>query len=126
MSRGIGEVAGGTTAAFAAVCCCPCVLVPLTALAFVKLPAGLCKKTVKKIRRKVEAKKRLQRKPANDKEESMREEPPVASSRDEVLGSSDAYGVVNVKIVVTRISTEQCWEKVMGKSYVGFWRNYSV
>lgn len=121
--RGFGEVAGGTTAAFAAVCCCPCALVHLAALAFVKLPAGLCKKALKKIRRKVKAKKRVQDKPADDKEETVCEESSVASSQDGLLGSSD---VVKLQIVVSRLSTEECWEEVMGKSYVGFWRNYSL
>lgn len=121
--RGFGELAGGTTAAFAAVSCCPCALVYLAALAFVKLPAGLCKKALKKIRRKVKAKKRVQDKPADDKEETVCEESSVASSLDGLLGSSDA---AKVQIVVSTLSTEQCWEEIMGKSYVGFWRNYSL
>ncbi|KAJ4977990.1 hypothetical protein NE237_008770 [Protea cynaroides] len=43
------EVAGGTTAECAAVCCCcPCGLVNLLVLAMYKLPAGLCRKALKK------------------------------------------------------------------------------
>ncbi|KAF9620469.1 hypothetical protein IFM89_013086 [Coptis chinensis] len=47
------EVAGGTTAECAAVCCCcPCGLMNLLVLAVYKLPAGLCRKALKKKRRK--------------------------------------------------------------------------
>lgn len=43
------EVAGGTTAECAAICCCcPCGLLNLLILAVYKLPAGLCKKALKK------------------------------------------------------------------------------
>lgn len=133
--RGFGEVAGGTAADFAAVCCCPCVLLPLAILALVKLPAGLCKKTVKKIKRKIGAKKRSHGKTANDKVQTLWEEASVDSSRDDMLCSDDEHDMVNVQIVFSRISTEQnscristeqCWEEVTGKSYIGFWRNYSV
>ncbi|KAF5204768.1 Pollen preferential protein [Thalictrum thalictroides] len=47
------EVVGGTTAECAAVCCCcPCGIVNLLVLAVYKLPAGLCRKALKKKRRK--------------------------------------------------------------------------
>jgi hypothetical protein len=124
--HGCGQVAGDTTASFAAVFCCPCALLHLAALAFVKLPAGLCKKTLKKIRRKLKAKKRVQDKPANDNEETVCEESSVVLSRDEFSGSSDARGLVKVQVTVTRLSTEECWEQITGKSHVGFWRNYSL
>ncbi|KAL9230927.1 hypothetical protein vseg_006215 [Gypsophila vaccaria] len=53
-SRGrIGEVAGGTAAECAAVfCCCPCTLVNLVVLAVYKLPAGICRKALRKRRRR--------------------------------------------------------------------------
>ncbi|KAH7512280.1 hypothetical protein FEM48_Zijuj12G0073900 [Ziziphus jujuba var. spinosa] len=45
------EVAGGTTASCAALCCCcPCGLVNLLVLAIYKLPAGLCRRALKKKR----------------------------------------------------------------------------
>ncbi|KAF8396333.1 hypothetical protein HHK36_017949 [Tetracentron sinense] len=48
-----GEVAGGTAAECAAICCCcPCGLMNLLILAVYKLPAGLCRKLLKKKRRK--------------------------------------------------------------------------
>ncbi|KAG8374015.1 hypothetical protein BUALT_Bualt11G0086900 [Buddleja alternifolia] len=49
----LAEVAGGTTAECAAVCCCcPCGLVNLLVLAVYKLPAGLCRKALRKKRRR--------------------------------------------------------------------------
>ncbi|KAF8398008.1 hypothetical protein HHK36_016934 [Tetracentron sinense] len=57
-SMRFGEVAGGTAAECAAICCCcPCGLMNLLVLAVYKLPAGLCRKALKKKRRK-QAKKR--------------------------------------------------------------------
>ncbi|XP_031092726.1 uncharacterized protein LOC115997321 [Ipomoea triloba] len=47
------EVAGGTTADIAAVCCCcPCGLVNLVVLAVYKLPAGICRKAIRSKRRR--------------------------------------------------------------------------
>lgn len=55
-SRGgvrLAEVAGGTTAECAAVCCCcPCGLVNLLVLAVYKVPAGLCRKALRRKRRR--------------------------------------------------------------------------
>ncbi|XP_051131182.1 uncharacterized protein LOC127251504 [Andrographis paniculata] len=49
----LAEVAGGTTAECAAVaCCCPCGLVHLFVLAAFKLPAGLCRKALRRRRRR--------------------------------------------------------------------------
>ncbi|KAJ0966347.1 hypothetical protein J5N97_027485 [Dioscorea zingiberensis] len=46
------EVAGGTAAECAAVCCCcPCGLVDLLVFAVVRLPCGLCRRAVRKRRR---------------------------------------------------------------------------
>ncbi|KAM7507301.1 hypothetical protein LguiA_017754 [Lonicera macranthoides] len=62
-SRGgprFAEVAGGTTAECAAVCCCcPCGLASFAYLAVYKLPAGLCKKALRKKRHRRLMKKRL-------------------------------------------------------------------
>ncbi|KAF3442781.1 hypothetical protein FNV43_RR16698 [Rhamnella rubrinervis] len=45
------EVAGGTTASCAALCCCcPCGLVNLLVLAIYKVPAGLCRRALRKKR----------------------------------------------------------------------------
>ncbi|KAF5447358.1 hypothetical protein F2P56_032915 [Juglans regia] len=47
--RRVGEVAGGTTAECAAICCCfPCTVMNLLILAVYKVPAGLCRKAWRK------------------------------------------------------------------------------
>ena len=47
----LAEVVGGTTAECAAVCCCcPCGLVNLLVLAVCKVPAGLCRKALRRRR----------------------------------------------------------------------------
>ncbi|XP_021811820.1 uncharacterized protein LOC110754989 [Prunus avium] len=56
----LAEVAGGTAAECAAVCCCcPCGLVNLLVLVIYKVPAGICRRVLKKKRRKRHAKKGL-------------------------------------------------------------------
>ncbi|KAK9699263.1 hypothetical protein RND81_08G163700 [Saponaria officinalis] len=56
----IAEVAGGTAAECVAVwCCCPCTLVNLVVLAVYKLPAGICRKALRKRRRRRMMKKGL-------------------------------------------------------------------
>ncbi|XP_057473489.1 uncharacterized protein LOC130761909 [Actinidia eriantha] len=51
--RGVGEVAGGTAAECAAICCCcPCALVNLVVLAVYKVPTGLCRKAWRKKNRR--------------------------------------------------------------------------
>ncbi|KAM0937173.1 hypothetical protein DsansV1_C26g0196401 [Dioscorea sansibarensis] len=59
-SARIGELAGGTAAECAAVCCCcPCGLVSLLVLALVRLPAGLCRQAIRRRRRKRKRKKAM-------------------------------------------------------------------
>lgn len=62
-SRGgvrFAEVAGGTTAECAAVCCCcPCSVINLLVLAMYKVPAGLCRKALRRKRRRRLMKKGL-------------------------------------------------------------------
>ncbi|OIS99311.1 PREDICTED: uncharacterized protein LOC109231790 [Nicotiana attenuata] len=56
----LAEVAGGATAGCAAVaCCCPCGIVNLLVLAVYKVPAGLCRKALRKKRRNRLSKKGL-------------------------------------------------------------------
>ncbi|XP_039114877.1 uncharacterized protein LOC120250160 [Dioscorea cayenensis subsp. rotundata] len=56
----IGELAGGTAAECAAVCCCcPCGLISLLVLAVVRLPAGLCRQAIRRRRRKRKRKKAM-------------------------------------------------------------------
>ncbi|KAF8655654.1 hypothetical protein HU200_060972 [Digitaria exilis] len=48
-----GEVAGGTAAECAAVCCCfPCAVVELVVLAAVRVPAALCRRALRALRRR--------------------------------------------------------------------------
>ncbi|XP_071721624.1 uncharacterized protein [Rutidosis leptorrhynchoides] len=59
-SYGFAEVAGGTTAECAAICCCcPCGLANFLILAMYKLPAGLCRNAIRNKRRKRLIKKGL-------------------------------------------------------------------
>ena len=122
-SRKFGEVAGGVTADCAAVACCPCALLNLAVLAFVKLPAGLCKKACRRIKRK----RRKKSKPAQGKdvvnEDPDMEDSSENSSQDELL--TPRYSTNAMVTEKTRVSTEKVWEEVTGKSYVGFWRNLS-
>lgn len=55
-----GEIAGGTTAECAAICCCcPCALVNLLVLTIYKIPAGICRRALKRKQRKKLIKKGL-------------------------------------------------------------------
>ncbi|KAL3535999.1 hypothetical protein ACH5RR_004460, partial [Cinchona calisaya] len=52
-SKRVAEVLGGTAAECAAICCCcPCGLVNLLVLAVYKVPAGLCRKALRKKRQR--------------------------------------------------------------------------
>jgi len=118
------EVAGGATAECAAVCCCPCALVNLAVLALVKLPAGLCKKAVKKMKRKRKGRSnRAQGKGSCKEETNLELESSVSSSQSGMLSTGNENGLVMDHV---SISNEEFWEEVTGKSYVGFWRNHSL
>ncbi|KAL3532196.1 hypothetical protein ACH5RR_005717 [Cinchona calisaya] len=59
-TKRVAEVVGGTTAECAAICCCcPCGLVNLLVLAVYKVPAGLCRKALRRKRRRKLMKKGL-------------------------------------------------------------------
>nr|XP_043634914.1 uncharacterized protein LOC122606010 [Erigeron canadensis] len=59
-SHRLAEVAGGTTAECAAVVCCfPCTVVNFIVLAVYKVPAGLCRKALRKNKRRMLMKKGL-------------------------------------------------------------------
>ncbi|XP_011005858.1 PREDICTED: uncharacterized protein LOC105112014 [Populus euphratica] len=71
--QSFGEVAGGTAAGCAAVCCCcPCTVINLLVLAVYKVPVSLCKKAKKR--------QRLRRK---QKERSLLSRASSGLSRDE-------------------------------------------
>lgn len=117
------EVAGGTTAECAAVCCCPCALVNLAVLALVKLPAGMFQKAMKKMKRKPQRKSKQAHDKGTFKEETNFElESSVSSSQADMLSARNGNGLASDHGC---ISNEEFWEEVTGKSYVGFWRNHS-
>lgn len=54
----MAEFCGGTTAGCTALCCCgPCGVVKLVVLAVYKLPRGICRRTIRRLRRRRLAKK---------------------------------------------------------------------
>ncbi|KAM3398767.1 hypothetical protein P3S68_002283 [Capsicum galapagoense] len=66
-NKRIGEVAGGTAAECAMVCCCcPCTLLHLL-LALYKVPAGLCRKAWRNKKRKKKKKQLMERENNNNK-----------------------------------------------------------
>ncbi|CAN6465118.1 unnamed protein product [Victoria cruziana] len=113
------EVAGGTTAECVAVCCCcPCGLVNLLVLAMVRLPLGLCRKALKKKkRRRISGKKR-----PGMLQERKREEPVLSQVHPEppVPAAPVALPEQLPKTDVSMMDDE-AWVKL----YTGFWRNPS-
>lgn len=54
----VAEFCGGTTAGCAALCCCgPCGVVKLVVLAVYQLPRGICRRAIRRLRRRRLAKK---------------------------------------------------------------------
>lgn len=118
-SSSFAEVAGGTTAECVAVCCCcPCGLVNLLVLAIYKVPAGLCRRALKKKRRQKLKKQGLL---------------PVKRSRKCRCGCDDLelelHQVVSSVDVNTKESDKavvelekEMWDKFYG---TGFWRSPS-
>nr|GEX49923.1 hypothetical protein CTI12_AA409240 [Tanacetum cinerariifolium] len=108
----IAEVAGGTTAECAAVVCCfPCTVVNFLVLAVYKVPAGLCRKALRRKRRRRMMKQGL------------------------VIGVSSASSdcdadVTEERFVVNKMDVDEefveleneMWEKFYG---TGFWRSLS-
>ncbi|XP_057845133.2 uncharacterized protein LOC131054608 [Cryptomeria japonica] len=119
-----GEVAGGTTAECAAVICCPCALLNLAVLAFVRLPVSLLKRACKKARRKRRKGIKAVQGRVTHYEDSDTEDSSLASSQDELL--SPIHKLNSLVMDRPYVSTEKFWEDVVGKSYVGFWRNHST
>ncbi|KAG8376837.1 hypothetical protein BUALT_Bualt09G0105400 [Buddleja alternifolia] len=115
----LGEVAGGTTAECAAVCCCcPCGLVNLLVLAVYKLPAGLCRKALRKKRRRRMIKKGLlpQRKcGCDDKELQIH---PVTSPLS-MVNALESSADNNLEVIELE---KEMWDKFYG---AGFWRSNS-
>ncbi|KAK4377804.1 hypothetical protein RND71_004100 [Anisodus tanguticus] len=113
------EVAGGTTAECTAVaCCCPCGIVNLLVLAVYKVPAGLCRKALRKNRRNRLMKKGLL--PAGAKGHCSCDEMelihtyPISSPIAVVDGGETDKDALELE--------KEMWDKFYG---AGFWRSPS-
>lgn len=122
---GFGEVAGGTAAECAAVCCCcPCALVDFLVLTVYKLPAGLCRKALKQKRRSRLMKKGLLPQPSSrhcgcdDMELQIH---PVAAISESMMAADKVLESVQLDEDVMQLEKEM-WERFYG---AGFWRSPS-
>nr|XP_043611920.1 uncharacterized protein LOC122583599 [Erigeron canadensis] len=133
-SNRLAEFAGGTTAECAAVCCCfPLSLVNLLVLAVYGIPAGLCRKLLRKKRRRKLLKKRLLIGAGDDEDDLSRssfgyEYEPVASTARflvrpvEVRVCDDRDDDVIEKDDDVMVFENEMWERFYG---TGFWRSGS-
>ncbi|XP_051114235.1 uncharacterized protein LOC127239905 [Andrographis paniculata] len=103
----MAEVAGGTAAECAAVCCCPCSLLNLVVLAVYKLPAAIFRKALRRKRRR----RLLPRKYGYDEKEIGI-----------VNGAISPVGVVNDENKAVVELDREMFEKFSGG---GFWRSSS-
>lgn len=117
----VAEVAGGATAECAAVCCCcPCVVAELVVLAVYKVPAGLCRKALRKQRHRRLLKKGMMqpRNGGGGGDEEFFQLHSVCSSGSSVLSGfeslSDDAEVVELE--------KEMFDKFYG---AGFWRSPS-
>lgn len=114
----LAEVAGGTTAECAAVCCCcPCGLVNLFVLAVYKVPAGLCRKALRRKRHRRLMKKGLLPSRKCGCDEEFFQIHPVTSPLSTVTALeslSDNKEVIELE--------KEMWDKFYG---AGFWRSPS-
>ncbi|KAK7396795.1 hypothetical protein VNO78_17954 [Psophocarpus tetragonolobus] len=127
MATRVGEVVGGTAAECVAVCCCiPCGVANFLLLAFYKIPAGLCRRMLKKRRHRKMLKEDL-RKPTrlhcscgccDD----------VHSSRIYPMCANDAFDVKRLHApdpdndVHTMALEKEMWDQFYS---TGFWRSSS-
>ncbi|RWR85444.1 pollen preferential protein [Cinnamomum micranthum f. kanehirae] len=115
MRKRCAEMAGGTTAECAAVCCCcPFGLLNLAVLAFVRLPAALCRKAIKKQGRKRKV-SILQHQTKGSEEDAERED---------CIGSAEISPGKWPDIPPSEAVSEMevMWTKLNG---TGFWRSPS-
>ncbi|KAJ6425691.1 hypothetical protein OIU84_026297 [Salix udensis] len=119
-----GELAGGTTAECAAIfCCCPCGLINLLVLAIYKIPAGICRRALKRKRRKKLIKKGLL--PPQGRYGCGCDDPevdihPMACVEDS-LREFNGEEAVKKEEAMRRLEKEM-WETFYG---TGFWRSPS-
>ncbi|PON40799.1 hypothetical protein TorRG33x02_339510 [Trema orientale] len=133
-STRLAEVAGGTAAECAAVCCCcPCGLVNLLVLAIYKVPAGLCRRAMRRKRRREMMKRGLLPPPARRPwrgcgcDESELQIHPV-SSGDDVVSSefksqvSEFWSTEEEEDKEVEELEKEMWERFYS---TGFWRSPS-
>ena len=130
--RRIGELAGGTAAECAAVCCCfPCALMNFLVLAVYKVPTGLCRKAWakrKKRQRLAKMKGLLQQKRSSGPGGPTREELEVKWKRvkeaalEEEKINGGGVSADGGSGTVDFLEEEEMWERFYG---TGFWRSPS-
>lgn len=117
----LAEVAGGTAADCAAVCCCcPCGLVNLLVMAVYKLPAGLCRKALRRKRRRRLMKKGILQQPKgqcgfDDSEISIH---PIGATQLAVVDGGSSLKSDKDMVALEK----EMWSKFYG---AGFWRSPS-
>lgn len=122
----LAEVAGGTAAECAAVCCCcPCGLVNLLVMAVYKLPAGLCRKALRRKRRRRLMKKQQQSKGGVGRQCGWDESESDVSIHP--IGDSTGVAVVDGGSSLESDKDVVALEKEMWRKFygAGFWRSPS-
>ncbi|EOA22748.1 hypothetical protein CARUB_v10003460mg [Capsella rubella] len=115
------ECCGGTTASCAAICLCPCSVVNLVVLAVYKVPRGLCRRALRRMRRRRLAKK-MESSESGDCEKKLGK---VGSSQFAVhpLGSKDEKEEEEEEDDEAVIALEkEMWNRFYSG---GFWRSLS-
>ncbi|KAG5628633.1 hypothetical protein H5410_000350 [Solanum commersonii] len=116
----LAEVAGGTAAECAAVCCCcPCGLVNLLVMAVYKLPAGLCRKALRRKRRRRLMKKKILQSQCSSCDDSELSIHPIDGAT--TLAVVDGGNSLKSDEDVVALEKEM-WSKFYG---AGFWRSPS-
>lgn len=125
-SHRLAEVAGGTTAECAAVVCCfPCTVVNFLVLAVYKVPAGLCRKALRKKRRRRLLKKGLLIPSASSVNDISSTHRISIDGREFLLHSAGGEGFLMQSMDADEELMElenEMWEKFYG---TGFWRSLS-
>ncbi|PNT32641.1 hypothetical protein POPTR_006G200100v4 [Populus trichocarpa] len=121
----LGELAGGTTAECAAICCCcPCGLVNLLVLTMYKVPVGICRRALRRKRRKKLIKKGLlpprTRSCSCDYDGTELQIHPMACVEDS-LREFDEEAALKEEEAMVKLEKEM-WETFCG---TGFWRSSS-
>ncbi|KAG6770298.1 hypothetical protein POTOM_025976 [Populus tomentosa] len=121
----LGELAGGTTAECAAICCCcPCGLVNLLVLTMYKVPVGICRRALRRKRRKKLIKKGLlpprTSSCSSDYDGTELQIHPMACVEDS-LREVDKEAALKEEEAMVKLEKEM-WETFCG---TGFWRSSS-